>query len=34
VKEDKSERNFERVKFKFEVCGMMFSLGPEVTEMT
>lgn len=27
-----SEKNFERAKFKLEICGLIFVLGPEVTE--
>jgi hypothetical protein len=26
----KSDRNFQRVKYKFEFCGSMFSFEPEV----
>jgi hypothetical protein len=26
----KSDRNFERAKFKFEFCGLIFSFKPEV----
>lgn len=28
----KSERNFEVPKLRFEFCGLLFSLEPEVTE--
>lgn len=30
--EVKLERNFERVKFEFEFCELMFYLEPEVAE--
>jgi hypothetical protein len=26
----KSDRNFERAKFKFEFCGLMFGFEPEI----
>lgn len=32
IKEVKSERNFEKVKFKLKCFGLLFSLGAEVAE--
>jgi len=32
IMELKSESNFERAKFKFKFCGLMFGLGLKVTE--